>query len=286
VPKHRVSTPEFKLKVVREVISGKRSAGKIFRTEKLSPNLVRTWRDEFESAAPNGYRRITKMLHRSGHQINKKALRHLMGTLGILQKPHKRVIRTTNSNHEYPRYPNLVKDLVPTHPDHYWVADITYIRLRTQWIYLAVIMDVFTRMFRGWAISRTCDRWMCIEALQMALDSGHCPQIHHSDQGVQYASGEYTAILKDKLVSISMAKVGEPRENGFAERVIRTIKDEHVSLTEYDDYDDVLMQIPNFLGDVEATKRIHSSLSYLTPAEFEELWIPQHVGAQELQNER
>lgn len=153
-------------------------------------------------------------------------------------------------------------------PDQVWVSDITYIRLGQEFIYLAVIMDVFTRAIRGWRLSRSLDVSLSLEALNMAL-SDSVPQIHHSDQGVQYAATEYVTVLKAHQVAISMAAVGQAEENGYAERLMRTIKEEEVDLSDYQTFADAQGQIRRFLEDVYMTKRIHSSLGYLTPAEFE-----------------
>lgn len=191
-----------------------------------------------------------------------------MREMGLLAKPHLRKPRTTNSDHSFSRFPNLVKGLAVTQPDQVWVSDITYIRLGQGFVYLAVIMDVFTRSIRGWFLSRRLDGDLTLFALQRALEK-NTPQIHHSDQGVQYAAKDYIALLQSRSVAVSMAAVGCPEENGFAERLMRTIKEEHVSLTEYQNFRDALEQIGQFLTDVYQNKRIHSSLGFLTPAEFE-----------------
>ena len=152
------------------------------------------------------------------------------------------------------------------------MADITYIRLSTEFVYLAVIMDVFTRGIRGWHLCRNLDQELTLTALRRALN-GHHPTIHHSDQGVQYAATAYVEMLQDYDVSISMAETGAAWQNGFAERLIRTIKEEEVDLSEYRDYHDAYGQIGHFLEDVYTHRRIHSSLGYLTPVEFEGQWM-------------
>ncbi len=149
------------------------------------------------------------------------------------------------------------------------MADITYVRLGADHVYLAVIMDVFTRAIRGWQLSRNLDaQSLTITALKRALKT-HRPVIHHSDQGWQYACGEYVKLLNTHQVKISMAKVGEPRENGYAERLMRTLKEEEIDLSEYDNFADAYQRIGQFIEHVYMTKRIHSSLGYLTPQEFE-----------------
>jgi putative transposase len=218
-----------------------------------------------------GYRRLTAMMRREGWPVNGKRVRRYMEELGIKGTPPPRGRRTTNSNHAFPRYPNLVQDLQITRPDEVWVADITYIRLRREFVYLAVLMDVFTRSIRGWHLGRDLDQSLTLAALERALAAGK-PQIHHSDQGVQYAATAYVKRLQQAGVTLSMAAVGEPRENGYAERLVRTIKEEEVYLCDYRDFADAQRCMSRFLGDVYNRKRIHSSLGYLTPKEFEDQW--------------
>jgi putative transposase len=218
-----------------------------------------------------GYRRLTAMMRRLGWPVNAKRVRRWMDELGIAGTPPPRHPRTTNSNHAFPRYLNLVKDLEVQCPDHVWVADITYIRLRREFVYLAVIMDVFTRRIRGWHLGRNLDQSLTMAALERALFVA-IPEIHHSDQGVQYAATAYVGRLHGLDVHISMATIGEPRENGYAERLMRTIKEEEVNLSEYQDFADARDQIGRFLDDVYNVKRIHSALGYLTPLEFEQSW--------------
>jgi putative transposase len=170
-----------------------------------------------------GYRRLTVMLQREGLPVNAKRVRRLRHELGICGAAPKRRPRTTDSNHAYPRFPNLVEGLEVIRPDQVWVADITYIRLRKEFIYLSVIMDVFTRCIRGWHLGRSPEQELTLASLSRAFECG-CPDIHHSDQGVQYAATAYVAMLKAHEVKISMASVGEPEENPYAERVMRTIK--------------------------------------------------------------
>jgi len=225
-----------------------------------------------------GYRRLTAMMRRLGWPMNSKRVRRWMDELGIHGAPPTRKRRTTNSNHAFPRYPNLVQDLEITRPDQVWVADITYIRLRREFVYLAVLMDVFTRSIRGWHLGRDLDQGLTLAALERALVVA-VPQLHHSDQGVQYAATVYVERLQNLGVTLSMAAVGEPRENGYAERLVRTIKEEEVDLSEYQDFADAHQQITRFLDDVYNVKRIHSSLGYLTPREFEEQWRAEHAAA-------
>jgi len=226
-----------------------------------------------------GYRRVTAQLRREGWDVNGKRVHRLMRMLGLqcMKKRTKR--KTTNSDHPFPRYPNRVQDLEIVAPNQVWVADITYVRLSTEFVYLAVIMDVFTRSIRGWHLGRNLDSDLTLTALSRALQVGQ-PEIHHSDQGIQYAATAYADLLHVKGIAISMAKIGAAWQNGFAERLMRTIKEEEVNLTEYRGYHDAYDHLGRFLDEVYMHKRIHSSLGYLTPAEFEVQWLTHHVVAQ------
>jgi putative transposase len=225
-----------------------------------------------------GYRRLTAMMRRLDWRVNAKRVRRWMTELNLHGIQPKRTTRTTNSNHGFPRYPNLVQDLEITRPDQVWVADITYIRLRREFVYLAVLMDVFTRCLRGWYLARNLDQGLTLAALERALVVA-TPQVHHSDQGVQYAATAYVERLQKLNITLSMATIGEPRENGYAERLMRTIKEEEVHLSEYHDFADAQRQLCRFLDDVYNVKRIHSALGYLTPREFEEQWRTERARA-------
>lgn len=221
-----------------------------------------------------GSRRLTQELHRLPYKscVGRFRIRRLMRKHSMLRPSRRKRFNTTNSNHPYPRYPNLLKGLEIVRPDQVWVSDITYLRLKRETVYLAVIMDVFSRAVRGWNLSRCLDSSLTLEALDRALQD-HVPEIHHSDQGVQYASEAYTQPLRQQQVQISMAARGKPRENAYAERLIRTIKEEEVDLSEYKDFADAKQQIAYFLNVVYNQKRIHSSLGYLTPTEYEAAWL-------------
>jgi putative transposase len=220
-----------------------------------------------------GTRRVTQQLHRPPYQwqVNRKRIQRIMRHEELLRPVKTARRRTTNSQHPYPRYPNLVKELEITHPDQVWVADITYIRLQREFVYLAMVMDVYPRIVRGWCLSRLLDQELTLSALRMALQA-HRPEIHHSDQGIQYAAQAYIDLLKEQSTQISMAAVGKAEENGFAERFMRTLKEEEVDLTEYRDFPDARSQIGHFIETVYNHKRIHSALGYLTPVEFELAW--------------
>jgi putative transposase len=222
-----------------------------------------------------GYRRLTEQLKREGRVVNSKLVRKLMHELGIVGKAPERRPRATDSGQAYPRFPNLVEDLEVIRPEQVWVADITSIRLRKEFVYLAVLMDVFTRRIRGWPLGRGLDQELTLVALRRALEENR-PEIHHSDQGVQYAATAYVELLTGGEVKVSMASVGVPEENGYAERLMRTIKEEEVALSEYEDFADARRQLGRFLDDVYNTKRIHSSLGYLTPEEFASEYREKH----------
>lgn len=222
-----------------------------------------------------GYRRLKKQLERESQGrwvVNHKKLRRLLAEMGLLIKKKAKKRWTTHSQHAWPRYPNLVQELTIVRPNQVWVCDITYIRLGQEFVYLAVIMDVFTRAIRGWHLSRSLDQHLTLLALQRALLE-HKPEIHHSDQGLQYAAPAYIRQLEAIEAQISMAEVGAAWQNGYAERLIRTIKEEWVELSDYQDYADARQHIAHFLEQVYMHKRIHSALGYLTPVEFETQWV-------------
>jgi transposase InsO family protein len=220
---------------------------------------------------PYGSRRRTARLRREGRTANGKRVRRLMTERGIHgQRPVRRP-RTTDSNHAFPRFPNLVEGLEVVRPAQVWVGDITYLRLRQDFVYLAVRMDVFTRLIRGWHLGRRLDGALTLSALERAL-ARQRPASHHSDQGVPYAATGYVDQLPQVGAQLSMAAIGEPRENGCAERLMRTIKEAEGELSEYQDFDDAYRQLGRFLDAVYNVKRIHSALGYRTPVEFEQQW--------------
>jgi transposase InsO family protein len=223
-----------------------------------------------------GYRRITAQLAREDEPANHKRVQRVMLALGLVPKNKAKTRRTTNSDHPFPRYPNLLLDRPIARPDEAWVADITYVKLVREFVYLAVLMDVCTRCIRGWHLARSLDQELTLTALRRALCT-HQPEIHHSDQGLQYAASDYTDLLRTHQVAISMAEVGEPTQNGYAERLMRTIREEEVNLSDYLDYADAYRQLGRFLDEVYMHKRIHSSLGYLTPVEFEGQWLAQSL---------
>lgn len=245
---------------------------KPFRQLKLEADL----RDKIEKICLNwpryGYRRVTKQLHREGWSVNHKRVLRMMRENELLCRVRKRGMRTTNSNHSHPVFPNLIQDLPITSINQVWVSDITYIRLSTAFVYLAVILDLYSRRVIGYHLSRHLDTTLTLGALRLAINERDpipgC--IHHSDQGVQYASSDYVKELLGYGFKISMAQKGNPYENAVCESFIKTLKDEEVYLWEYKTMEDAERRICHFIKDVYNEKRLHSSLGYCPPNEFEE----------------
>jgi transposase InsO family protein len=221
-----------------------------------------------------GYRRLTKALRKKKRfsSLNYKRVRRLMKQAGLRPKRPKRKVYTTDSRHAYKRYPNLVRDLKVERPNQVWVCDLTYIVLATgEIVYLAIVLDVFTRMIRGWSLGIDLTHRLNVDALRRALRRGVC-EIHHTDQGVHYATPKYTQALLQRGVQISMAAPGRAWENGYAERWMRTLKEEEVYLSDYESCADAIKNIGRFIHVVYNKKRIHSALGDLPPAQFEAEW--------------
>lgn len=218
-----------------------------------------------------GYRRVTQELRRRGIQANHKRVLRLMREEGLVRRPRKRFVATTSSDHRLRVYPNLAAAMDITAPDQLWVSDLTYIRLGHEFIYLAVVLDACSRRCLGWSLGRRLEAALATAALRMALTERK-PEVHHSDRGVQYASGEYTSLLKEDGIAISMSRKGNPYDNAKAESFMKTLKCEQVYLSEYDNLADARAQIGHFLEAVYNQKRLHSSLGYLPPAEFEQTY--------------
>jgi putative transposase len=218
-----------------------------------------------------GYRRVTATLGRQGWRVNHKRVLRIMRQESLLCQLKRRFAPTTDSAHSFRRYPNLIEDIELKGPDEGWVADITYVRLSSTFCYLAAILDAYSRRCVGWHLSRWIDTRLTLSALQMALSSRQPAPglIHHSDQGVQYASSEYVTRLEEAGARISMAAVGNPYENAKAESFFRTLKMEEVYLNEYQDFEEAHQNIAEFIEKVYNQKRLHSSLGYLPPVEFE-----------------
>jgi transposase InsO family protein len=219
-----------------------------------------------------GYRRITAQLQREGLIVNHKRVLRLMHEDNLLCLRKRRFVVTTHSDHGLPFYPNLVPTLTVTSINQLWLSDITYVRLQSEFIYLAVILDGFSRRCIGWALSRQLDTSLTLAALQQALEQRTVAPglVHHSDRGVQYASQRYTELLKAQDIQISMSRRGNPYDNAFAESFIKTLKYEEVHLNDYESFADAHESIERFLEDVYNHKRLHSALGYRPPAEFEQ----------------
>jgi transposase InsO family protein len=220
-----------------------------------------------------GYRRVTKELHRQGYQVNHKRVLRLMQQAGLLCRKKKRFTVTTDSRHPFRTYPNLVKDFQLTGINQVWIADITYIRLLYEFVYLAAILDAFSRKVIGWALGRTLGSELTLAALKAALKVRKPPAgcIHHSDRGVQYACDEYVKVLKEAHFQLSMGRKGNPYDNAMMESFFKTLKQEEVYIYEYRNFQEAGERIGYFLEIVYNQKRLHSALGYLPPAEYEAL---------------
>jgi transposase InsO family protein len=220
-----------------------------------------------------GYRRITAELRNRGYTVNHKRVLRLMREDNLLCVRKRFKPRTTDSDHNLRRYPNLIKDLEITRLNQVWASDITYIRLHREFVYLAVVLDLFSRRCIGWNLDRSLYTELALSALTMALEERGNEKmpglIHHSDQGVQYASNEYIECLEAHGIRISMAARGNPYDNAFVESFIRTLKYEEVYLNGYENFSDALENIPSFIDDIYNKKRLRSSLGYRSPIDFE-----------------
>ena len=218
-----------------------------------------------------GYRPITKELHRRGVIANHKRVLRLMRADNLLCLRRHAFVRTTDSNHSLTVYPNLARGLALSNINQLWVADITYIRLRREFVYLAVILDAYSRRCIGWALSRHIDTELALAALRMALQTRNIQPglMHHSDRGVQYASKDYVALLQEHKIRISMSRTGNPYDNAKAERFMRTLKYEEVHMNDYETLAEVLASVRHFIEAVYNLKRLHSAIGYLPPVEFE-----------------
>lgn len=218
-----------------------------------------------------GRRRITAELRRRGRQVNPKRVYRLMREDNLLCVRRRKFVVTTDSNHSRRIYPNLARHMVLTAMDQLWRADITYVRLREEFVYLAVILDAYSRRVIGWALGRTLEEELTLAALRMALSrrSVEPGLVHHSDRGSQYASNDYTDLLKTHGIEISMSRKGNPWDNAACESFMKTLKYEEILRNEYRDLAEARASIAEFLEKIYNRQRLHSALGYLPPAEFE-----------------
>lgn len=225
-----------------------------------------------------GYRRVTAALQRDGWLVNHKRVLRIMRQESLLCQLKRRFVPTTDSRHGYPLYPNLLDGLELCRIDQLWVGDISYVRLPGGFVYLAALLDGYSRRCIGWRLSKSIDTQLALDALEMALSSRTLSPglIHHSDRGVQYASNAYVQRLQSVGAQISMAGKGNPYENAKAESFFKTLKYEEVYLKDYRNFAEAEENIRQFIEDVYNQKRLHSSLGYLPPAEFEELHTTTH----------
>lgn len=218
-----------------------------------------------------GYRMVKQRLARDKTDAPERTVRRL---LSDIPRPHRRKrVMTTDSRHAYRRYPNLIREIEASCPDHIWVGDITWLRYKRQSVYLALVMDVYTRRVRGWQLEDMLSaKMLTVPALSVALEKG-TPTIFHSDQGKQYAAHLHTTPLQAVGAAVSMSDAGKPTQNAFMERMIRTLKEEHVNHVEYDTLHDMQQQLRHYLEVEYNTRRPHSSLGYLTPQEFADSYV-------------
>ena len=271
----KVLAAEFGVSACCRVLSVPRSTVCYKRKERLEVDLGRlkltiqgllvTWRGY-------GVQRMFVQLRGMGVATSRRQVRRAYVELGLLKKPHRRRVSTTNSRHGEPIYPNLVKSLKVQAPDQVWAADVTYFRVRSRYGYLALLMDIYTREILGWQIAFANDTSLTLDALRQAFRSGRIPDIHHSDQGSNYAAKLYVLQLQIQGVKISMTEARRPQDNGFAERLNRTVKEEEILHCEYQTLEEARVSIAAYVRRYNE-ERIHSSLSYRKPAEVFREWV-------------
>ena len=243
--------------------------------EKAPRQLETALRDAMQRIALGnrcyGYRRVTAALQLQGWEVNHKRIARMLREDNLLSLRRRAFVVTTDSRHGYTIYPNLARNMVLSAPNQLWVADITYIRLADVFVYLAVILDAFSRRVVGWELDRSLTTSLVLSALRQALTGRALTGdiVHHSDRGVQYCSGEYVNVLKEHRFTISMSRRGNPWDNARCESFMKTLKAEEVYLKQYRDIDDARSNLTEFLDQVYNRQRLHSALQYQSPEAFE-----------------
>lgn len=218
-----------------------------------------------------GYRILLPQLKRAGIRIGERRLREILRKFSLQIRPKRRFVKTTDSNHAHEVHPNLIEEMTVTGPNQVWASDITYIRIENGFVYLAVILDLYSRKVIGWQISKRIDSELTLDALAMAISRRKPPRgvIHHSDRGVQYLCDDYTELLRRNGFYVSCSAKGNPYDNAWVESFMKTLKQNEVYMWEYETYLDVIDRVPHFIEEVYNKKRPHSSLGYVSPEEFE-----------------
>lgn len=220
----------------------------------------------------SGYRTMIHYLDRDGIRVGERKLRRIMKKYDLHARIKRAFVRTTDSNHSHRVYPNLLPGRTVMGLDEVWTADITYIRIANGFVYLAIILDLYSRRVIGWHVSKRIDGDLAVTALRMAIERRQPKPgcVHHSDRGIQYLCKEYVALLEEHGFWISNSSKGNPYDNAWTERFMRTLKQEEVYLANYETYLDVIENLPRFIEEVYNEKRVHSGIDYLTPSELEE----------------